>query len=79
MHPDNSELELLNILTWQAIAARRDIVSGRKIEMPQMIPGPRQDSESRFSDSFPVLRHLDQALSLAAGFEPRKPGQSRCQ
>lgn len=69
MYPDNSELELLNILTWQAIAARSDIVSGRKVEMPQMIPGPRQDSESRFSGSFPVLRHLDQALSLAAEFE----------
>ena len=66
MHSDTRELETLNDLTWAAIAARRDkIVNGRQIEVPATIAGPRQDAESRFSDDFAVLTHLDTALALA--------------
>lgn len=63
------ELELLHKLTWREIAARRDIVSGRPVEAPAMTPSARQDSESRFGGDFPVLRHLDEALSMASRFE----------
>jgi len=66
---NDRDLEQLHNLTWREIAARKDIVSGRQFEMPQMIPTIRQDAESRFSDDFPVLRHLDEALSVAANFE----------
>ena len=69
MHSDTRELETLNDLTWAAIAARRDVVNGRQIEVPATIAGPRQDAESRFSDDFAVLTHLDTALALAAATE----------
>jgi len=61
-----SELEQLNRLTWAAIAARADRISGRRVEMPAQIDCTRQDAESRFSDHFPVLDHLDDALALTA-------------
>jgi len=66
---DTTELEVLNDQIWAAIAARRDVVSGRQVELPQSIAGPRQDAESRFSDNFAVLTHLDTALQLVAATE----------
>jgi hypothetical protein len=66
---DTTELEALNDLVWAAIATRGDLVSERRIELPPTIPGPRQDAESRFSDDFAVLAHLDTALSLVAQTE----------
>jgi mannose-6-phosphate isomerase-like protein (cupin superfamily) len=66
---DTTELEAFNELTWTAIAARSDLVSGRRVELPPTIPGPRQDAESRFSDDFAVLAHLDTALALVAQTE----------
>jgi hypothetical protein len=61
-----AELEALNRLTWEAIATRRDRISGRRVEMPARIDCERCDAESRFGDSFPVLDHLDAALALVA-------------
>ena len=69
MQKDISELEALNDLTWAAIAARRDVVGGRGIEKPAIVPGPRQDAESRFSEDFAVLAHLDEALALVSQTE----------
>ena len=69
MHKDNTELEALNNLTWAAIVARRDVIGGRRIEKPAVVPGPRQDAESRFSNDFAVLAHLDSALALVAQTE----------
>ncbi|MDH3633588.1 MAG: dimethylsulfoniopropionate lyase [Gammaproteobacteria bacterium] len=69
MNAWENELEELNDLIWHTIAARQDIVNGRQIEIPQPISTARQDSESRFSDNFPVLQHLDQALSLVTNFD----------
>ena len=66
---NDRDLEQLHDLTWHEIAARKDIISGRQFEAPQMIPTIRQDAESRFSNSFPVLQHLEEALSLAANYE----------
>ncbi|MCP4875406.1 MAG: hypothetical protein GY896_08015 [Gammaproteobacteria bacterium] len=66
MHNVNPELAELNQLIWRTIAARRDIVSGRQVQVPSTIAGERQDCESRFSDSFTVLDHLQRALSLAS-------------
>jgi hypothetical protein len=63
---DTIELEALNDLTWAAIAARPDRISGRRVEMPAKIDCERQDAESRFRDDFPVLDHLDSALALVA-------------
>jgi len=66
MPESTSELEILNQLTWSAIAARPDRICGRRVEMPAKIDCQRQDAESRFSDDFPVLDHLDNALALTA-------------
>jgi len=63
---DIAELEALNQLTWQAIAARPDRIGGRHIAIPTKIDGERQQAESRFGDSFPVLDHIDTALALTA-------------
>jgi hypothetical protein len=69
MNDETSALEALNRLTWQAIAARSDLVTGHRVETPPQLPCERRDAESRFCDSFPVLEHLDTALALAAEFE----------
>jgi hypothetical protein len=66
MPEDIAKLEQLNRLTWQAIIARPDRITGRRIEVPPKIDGERRDAESRFSDSFAVLAHLDAALALTA-------------
>jgi hypothetical protein len=63
---DSRELETLNQLTWAAIAARPDRVSGCQLAMPAQIDCERRDAESRFSDSFPVLEHIDSALALTS-------------
>jgi len=60
------ELEALNQLTWAEIAARHDRITGRQVTVPQKIDCERQDAESRFSDHFPVLDHLEHALTLTA-------------
>jgi hypothetical protein len=60
------ELEALNRLAWEAIAARADRITGRRVAMPQTVECERRDAESRFSEDFPVLNHLDAALALAA-------------
>lgn len=65
----NRDLEQLHEVTWREIAARKDIISGRRIEAPRMIPSARQGAESRFREDFPVLHHLAEALSLATSFE----------
>ncbi len=69
MNADINELEKLNRLTWKAITARRDMVTGCEIQVPNQVSTERQDDESRFDNALPVLRHLDQALSLAARYE----------
>jgi mannose-6-phosphate isomerase-like protein (cupin superfamily) len=61
---DISELEALNQLTWSMICARHDKVSGCQIAMPDKIDGEREDAESRFSDDFAVLEHIDAVLAL---------------
>jgi hypothetical protein len=61
-----AELDLLNQLTWAAIAERPDRMTGRRLTMPEKINCERRDAESRFSESFPVLDHLDAALALTA-------------
>jgi hypothetical protein len=72
---DMHELEALNQLTWAAIAARPDRISGRQIGLPAKVDCERQDAESRFSDSFPVLDHLDKALELTAAGELAEIGE----
>ena len=75
MHSETSELEALNDLTWAAIAARRDVVGGRQVDVPPTIAGPRQDAESRFSEDFAVLAHFDTALALVATTELAELGE----
>lgn len=68
MNSQENEFEALDSLIRRAVTERQDIVSGRKIAMPQQIPAVRQNFESRFRKDFPVLQYLDQALSLAMNF-----------
>jgi hypothetical protein len=63
---DIYQLEALNQLIWSRLATQPDRISGRQIAMPEKIDCERRDAESRFSDSFPALNHIDTALSLAA-------------
>ena len=63
---DISELEALNQLTWSLICARHDKISARRISMPAKIDGEREDAESRFSNDFAVLEHIEAALALSA-------------
>jgi hypothetical protein len=65
-HSDSDELEALNKLIWSRIAARPARISGCQIARPAQIDGERRDAESRFSDCFPVLDHLDSELALTA-------------
>jgi len=61
-----SGLDTLNQLAWSAIAARSDRIGGRRIDMPVRIDCERRNAESRFSNHFPVLEHIDAALALTA-------------
>lgn len=58
-------LEELNRATWEAVAARADMVTGQKVAVPAYQPASTWENESRFSADFPVLRHLPEALALA--------------
>jgi len=55
---------------WMTIAERRDPRSGATVPVPPEVPCGLRSSQARFSDSFPVLKHLGRALDLAreAGF-----------
>ncbi len=65
----HESLEVLVDRSWAAVGARRDLRSGRRVDRPptQALREPRQ--ESRFSNEFPVLEHLDHALALAREHE----------
>ncbi|HUV22718.1 MAG TPA: dimethylsulfonioproprionate lyase family protein [Gammaproteobacteria bacterium] len=65
-HRDTDELEALDELIWSRIVAQPERISGRQIAKPAQIDGERRDAESRFSDRFPVLDHIDTALALTA-------------
>jgi len=54
------------VLIWSRIVAQPERISGRQIAKPAQIDGERRDAESRFSDRFPVLDHIDTALALTA-------------
>lgn len=55
----------LNDATWAAVGARRDKVSGDSVAIPPFLPAADMVDESRFSNDFPVLRHLNRAIELA--------------
>lgn len=50
---------------WQEVEATIDIVAGHHVQMPDIVETDPRPNEGRFADSFPVLKHLDQALKLA--------------
>lgn len=54
---------------WQHIAGLKDRMRGESVSVPPFVPAFVRDTdtpeESRFSDSFPVMQHLDHAISLA--------------
>ena len=62
-------LRQLNGITWDAIASRRDKLTGQKVVVPPMQPLQQELIESRFSETFPVLDHLESALVLAGEHE----------
>ncbi len=61
----STSLEPLINDIWDAVTARPDKLQGRRIDTPKVIPQVGEVVEGRFSKDFPVLRHLDKALSLA--------------
>ena len=75
MPDDIAALESLNQLTWLEITRRTDRINGRRVAMPTKINCERQDAESRFSDDFAVLAHLDTALALVAATELAELGE----
>ena len=70
MASETDEFKALSRLCWEAVAARPCMVSGRRVDVPPLCPIQQSISDGRYSDQYPVLRHLDQALHLAseAGF-----------
>ena len=66
MTSSQSEIEALVRLTWDAIEARPDRRGGRRVAMPERIDCDCRDNSPRFSDSFPVLDHLERALELTS-------------
>ena len=62
-------LQELNDLTWNAIAARCDKLTGQAVSVPQLQPLAEEQNESRFDNDIPALAHLDRALELAAQYE----------
>ena len=62
-------LEQVLNLSWQEVAERTDKLSGQPVTVPERVPSSRPVSESRFQKDFPVLVHLDRAVSLAEEFE----------
>lgn len=63
-------LEILSDIAWREIADRPCCVSGHRVEVPAFVPAAEKIVDGRFSDSYPVLRYLEQALDAAeaAGF-----------
>jgi len=64
-----SSLQGLIDAIWQAVEVRRDKATGKQVEVPAVVPMEGAQAESRFSNGFPVLRYLDDALALARDFE----------
>ena len=62
-------LQQLNQLTWAAISARRDKLTGREVCVPAMQTLEEAIIESRFGDDFAVLEHLERAVEIASEHE----------
>ena len=57
-------LENLVDMVWDAVAARSDRRTGKRIAKPEIILQQETVSVARFSSSFPVLQHLGEAIRL---------------
>lgn len=64
---NNAVLSELLDRVWDAVAARPDKLTGERVVVPPLQPvsGGGVD-DSRYAEDFPVLNHLNTALSLAA-------------
>ena len=51
--------------SWLAVASRRDKVTDRVVQVPALQPVGDGGTDSRFSSTFPALRHLRSAIELA--------------
>jgi hypothetical protein len=59
-------LSALSDRVWFRVSEGRDKLTGESIAVPPLVPADGDGSgESRFSDTFPALAHLDRALALA--------------
>ena len=56
----------LNASLWSLIEARSDKFGKTRIRQPDLVPVADGYSDSKLGHSFPALRHLDQALEIAA-------------
>lgn len=64
MQNDNTNEALVRAI-WDAVQARTDIVTQRRVTMPEIVQQDAPVVEARFSRTFPVLKHFDRALDLA--------------
>jgi len=61
----SAKIEDLIDRTWDAVHERRDERGGKAATRPDIEPLREPRAESRFSDDFPVLEHLNAVLDLA--------------
>ncbi len=59
------QIEKLVDLAWQTVAATPDFLTGKPVALPPRIPTEPGINESRFSDNFPALQSLADAVKLA--------------
>lgn len=69
MNAENEMLRETFDAIWKHIACLKDKIHGESITVPPFVPPFVRDTdtteESRFSDEFPVLQHLEAAVGLA--------------
>ena len=64
-----TQLRVVHDASWRHVATRRDKISGRKVEVPVLMPTEIIEEESRFNQQLPVLKYLNDALELAGQHE----------
>lgn len=67
MRPLKDDLEDLLSDIWRIVANTPDLVTGVRVDIPAVVPCETGIVESRYSEGFPVLDHLEETIKLARG------------